>query len=142
MFSLENKHAVVTGGGSGIGKAVSLLFAAQGATVHVVDVNEMNGNQTVSEIKSTQGKAFGYTCDVTNQQEMIKVFQKINRINILVNSAGISHIGKVHTTSESDFDLVYRVNVKGVYNCLYAAIPLMKKNGGGVILNMSSIADK
>ncbi len=142
MFSLENKHAVITGGGSGIGKAVSLLFAARGAVVHVVDVNEMNGNQTVSEIKSAQGKAFEYTCDVTNQPEVIKVFQKISQVNILVNSAGISHIGKVHTTSESDFDLVYRVNVKGVYNCLYAAIPLMKKNGGGVILNMSSIADK
>jgi 2-keto-3-deoxy-L-fuconate dehydrogenase len=70
----------------------------------------------------------------------VDAFQQIARPDILVNSAGISHIGKADTTSAEDFDRLFNVNVKGLYNCLYAAIPLMRKNKGGVILNMSSIA--
>ncbi|GAB3533690.1 glucose 1-dehydrogenase [Pontibacter brevis] len=140
MFELNNKIALVTGGGSGIGKAVALLFAQQGATVHVLDVNPENGRETVGEITEAGGKAAYHACDVTNQQEVVQVFQSIGKLNILVNNAGISNIGRADTTTEADFDRVYQVNVKGVYNCLYAAIPLMKANGGGVILNLGSIA--
>ena len=140
MFSLQGKVAVITGAGSGIGRAVALLFGAQGAIVHIVDLNEEATQATAEEIKNSGGKAIAQVCDVTNQQTVSEVFNNIGKIDILVNSAGISHIGKADTTSEEDFDRVFRVNVKGTYNCLHSAIPLMKAQGGGVILNMASVA--
>ena len=140
MFTLENKVAVITGGGSGIGKAVALIFAQQGAIVQVIDLNTDQANQTVSEIRQAGGEASCITCDVSRQTAVTETFQQIGKIDILVNSAGISHIGTVETTLEEDFDKVFRINVKGIYNCMYAVIPLMKQHGGGVILNMSSVA--
>jgi len=140
MFNLAGKNAIVTGGGSGIGKAVCMLFAKQGADVYVADISSENANVTISEIKALNGNAYPLVCDVTKQQDTVDQFTTIGRIDILVNSAGISHIGKADTTSEADFDHIYNVNVKGMYNCLFAAIPLMKQNKGGVILNMSSVA--
>ena len=140
MFQLNNKTALVTGGGSGIGRAVSLTFARQGATVYVLDINQDQALQVVEEITAAGGQAYHQACDVTNQQQLVQAFQEIGRIDILVNSAGISHIGRADTTSEQDFDRVYQVNVKGIYNCLFAAIPIMKSQGGGVILNMGSVA--
>ncbi|MDI3320398.1 SDR family NAD(P)-dependent oxidoreductase [Pinibacter soli] len=140
MFRIDDKHAVITGAGSGIGKAVALVFAKQGAIVHVLDVQENAALQTVNDITSAGGRAQAHVCDVTNQKQVTELFNSIEKVDILVNSAGISHIGSADNTSESDFDKVYSVNVKGVYNCLYAAIPRMKTNKGGVIVNMSSIA--
>ena len=140
MFNLKGKSAVITGAASGIGKAVAIAFVRQGATVHILDLNQEAIDATLNELKPIGASVRGYPCDVTDQKAIIDVFNKINHIDILVNSAGISHIGKVETTPEQDFDRIYSVNVKGVYNCLYAAIPLMKKNNGGVILNVSSVA--
>lgn len=140
MFSLKNKIAVITGGGSGIGKAMSVLFAQQGATVHIIEMDANAASATVGEIKQSGGNAFHHQCDVSRQQQVIEVFDSIGRIDILVNNAGIAHIGRVDNTSEADFDRVMNVNVKGVYNCLFAAIPGMKAQGGGVILNTASIA--
>ncbi len=140
MFSLQDKNAVITGAGSGIGKSVALLFGKQGATVHIADLNEKQGNDTANEITAAGGKAFAHVVDVASQTKVVAAFQQIEKIDILVNSAGISHIGKADTTSEEDFDRLLQVNVKGLYNCLFAAIPLMKKNNGGVILNLSSVA--
>jgi 2-keto-3-deoxy-L-fuconate dehydrogenase len=145
MNNLEGKVAVITGAGSGIGKAVALLFAARGAEVHAVDLNAdavdaVANSISKNKIKFKHGKAFAHACDVTSQSQVKDTFSKIGRIDILVNSAGISHIGKADTTSEEDFDRIYKVNVKGVYNCLAAAIPLMRTCGRGVILNMASIA--
>lgn len=127
MFSLSGKHAVVTGGASGIGQAIAQLFTRQGAIVHTVDLKP-------GDIER------GYPCDVSSQSEVDKVFASIPRIDILVNSAGVSHIGRADNTSEEDFDRIYRINVKGVYNCLHAAIPRMKADGGGVVLNICSVA--
>ncbi|PIQ19823.1 MAG: short-chain dehydrogenase [Cytophagales bacterium CG18_big_fil_WC_8_21_14_2_50_42_9] len=140
MFTLNKKVAVITGAGSGIGKAVALIFAQQGAHVQVVDVNTDQAAQTVTEIQEAGGEANYQICDVSQQVAVTEAFQQIGKIDILVNSAGISHIGNVETTSEEDFDRVFRINVKGIYNCMYAVVPLMKQHGGGVILNMSSIA--
>lgn len=140
MFSLKNKSAVITGGGSGIGKSISLLFAQQGATIHIVELNEHAASATVAEIVAAGGSAFGHTCDVSIQADVIKLFKRIGTISVLVNNAGIAHVGKVDTTPETDFDRVMNVNVKGAYNCLFAVIPLMKADGGGVILNTASIA--
>lgn len=141
MFQLNGKIAVVTGSGSGIGKATALLFAKQGATVHLIDLNKEAINTTAKEIQQHSGKAAVHVCDVTSQKEVKDVFNSIGRIDILVNSAGISHIGNVENTPEEDFERLYKVNVKGVYNCLQAAVSLMKQNHSGVILNLASIAN-
>jgi 2-keto-3-deoxy-L-fuconate dehydrogenase len=140
MFSLAGKKAVVTGGGSGIGRAISVLFAQQGADVHIIELSEENAAATVQEIVAGGGKATGHSCNVANQAEVVETFTKIGPLNILVNNAGIAHIGKADTTSEEDFDRVMKVNVKGVYNCLFAAVPQLKAANGGVIINMASIA--
>jgi 2-keto-3-deoxy-L-fuconate dehydrogenase len=140
MFSLKNKKAVITGAGSGIGKAIAVLFAKQGAEVHVIELTAESAKATVDEIKANGDTVFSHACNVADQQQVLKTFESIGVHDILVNNAGIAHIGKADNTSESDFDRIVSVNVKGVYNCLFASIPQLKKNGGGVILNMASVA--
>ncbi|HEY1115218.1 MAG TPA: SDR family oxidoreductase, partial [Chitinophagaceae bacterium] len=130
-----------TGAGSGIGRAVALLFARRKAHVHILDLNEGALQAVADEIKSEGGSVSIHACDVTVQEGVRKVFTAIGTLDILVNSAGVSHIGRADTTCEEDFDRVYRVNVKGVYNCLHEALPLMKAARRGVILNMASIAN-
>lgn len=140
MFSLQNKKAVITGGGSGIGRAIAALFAKQGAEVHIIDLSIESAQDAVEEIKNAGGNVFSYACNVSSQADVKATFEKIGNINILINNAGIANVGKVDTTSEADFDRVMDVNVKGVYNCLFAAIPQFRLSNGGVILNMASIA--
>ena len=140
MFLLQNKKVVITGAGSGIGKAMAVLFARQGAEVHIIDLNEELAKETVAEIQSNSNKATAHQCDVSNHQAVLDTFRKIGSVNILINNAGIPHIGKADTTSEADFDKVMNVIVKGAYNCLFAAIPQLRASGGGVILNISSVA--
>ncbi|HEX6168673.1 MAG TPA: SDR family oxidoreductase [Chitinophagaceae bacterium] len=140
MFRLDNKIAVITGGGSGIGKAIAKLFAKQGAIVHILEWNTDTANETAEEIKKDNGKAFVHKCNVANQQEVLAIFENVGAINILVNNAGIAHIGKADNTKEEDFDKVIAVNVKGVYNCIHAAIPQLRKAIGGCIINMASVA--
>ena len=140
MFSLQNKKAVVTGGGSGIGKAIAVLFARLGAEVHIIELTEESAKTAVDEITGNGDKVFSHICNVADQQEVMATFERTGSINILVNNAGIAHVGKADTTSEQDFDRIMNVNVKGVYNCLHAAIPQLRRSGGGVIVNMASIA--
>ncbi|MFP5393826.1 MAG: SDR family NAD(P)-dependent oxidoreductase [Gammaproteobacteria bacterium] len=140
MFELTNKKAVVTGGGSGIGRAIARLFARQGAAVHILDISEDACAQVLREIREEGGSAHGHACDVTRQDQVAACFDAIGAHGILINNAGIAHIGKADTTGEADFDRVIDVNVKGVYNCLHAAIPHLRANGGGIILNMASVA--
>lgn len=140
MFNYTNKTVLITGGASGIGRAATVAFARQGATVHVIELNDTAWPEVQEQLKGLKGNAYIHTCDVGNQRGVVDLFNKIGRVDVLVNNAGIAHIGKVTNTPEADFDRLFQVNVKGVYNCMYAAIPLMQQQGGGVILNMSSIA--
>ena len=143
MFSLKNKTALITGGASGIGLAITKAFAQAGASVHILDLNSEQARQAADGINQSGGQATGHAVDVSNQEQTISVINQIaaqGPIHILVNNAGVSHIGTVETTTEADFDRIFRINVKGVYNCLYATIPHLKANGGGVILNMASVA--
>jgi NAD(P)-dependent dehydrogenase (short-subunit alcohol dehydrogenase family) len=142
MFQLNNKIALVTGGGSGIGKDVCKVLAKQGAHVIVVDLNADSAKGTVDEINSNGNTAEAITLDVTNQRAVTTAFEKLKSLDILVNCAGISHIGSATTTSEADFEKVFQVNVKGMFHCLQAGVNAMKKSGGGSIVNISSIAAK
>jgi NAD(P)-dependent dehydrogenase (short-subunit alcohol dehydrogenase family) len=143
QFSLEGKVAVITGAGSGIGRAIARRFASSGATVRILELNLSDAEETCREITAAGGSATAHACDVANQEQVKATFADIfkkERVHILVNNAGIAHIGRLETTSEADFDRIYRVNVKGFYNCMYACIGHLKDIGGGVILNMASIA--
>jgi 2-keto-3-deoxy-L-fuconate dehydrogenase len=143
MFDLTNKTAIVTGGGSGIGKAISLLFGKQGAKVFILDVDEAGATATVDEITSSNGAARFKKCNVASSPEVKKVIDEIasetSWIDVLVNNAGIAHVGTIETTSDEDFERLISVNVKGVFHVTRAAIPYMKDKGG-VIINMASIA--
>lgn len=142
-FSLKNKTAIVTGGASGIGKAISQTFAQQGAHVHLLDLNQADGQSFANELTSKSYKATFHKCNVSHAAEVDKVVKTITEasiVNILVNNAGIAHVGNIENTDESDLDRLYQVNIKGVFNCIKAVIPYMKKQKAGVIVNMASIA--
>lgn len=140
MFQLTGKTAVVTGGGSGIGRAISVLFARQGAQVHLLERNAEAAAGVVAEIKNAGGTATAHAVDVANQTAVLDVFATIGTLHMLVNNAGVAHVGNLEKTLEADFDRLFQVNVKGVYNCLLAAVPHLKAAGGGVILNLASVA--
>jgi 2-keto-3-deoxy-L-fuconate dehydrogenase len=140
---LADKAVVVTGAASGIGRAIAITFAQAGACVYALDIDEAEVEAVVAEITNAGGNAKAFACDVSVQDEVRASFDKIfqhGHINILVNNAGISHVGNLETTPELDFDRIYRVNVKGMYNCMLVSVGHMKTNNGGVILNMASVA--
>lgn len=139
MFSLTNKTALVTGGGSGIGRAIATLFARQGAVVTILDLDEKGAVATTEEIKKAGGQANYILCNVSDQQAVKAAVAQLPAIHILVNNAGVAHVGTAENTSLEDFSRIFEINVKGIYNCLHEVIPVMKATGG-VILNMASIA--
>jgi NAD(P)-dependent dehydrogenase (short-subunit alcohol dehydrogenase family) len=144
VFRLDGKTAIVTGGGSGIGQAICETFARQGARVAVVDLNEGGAQETVGRITSAGGQASAHGCDVTKAADVASTMDAVlsasGKIDVLVNNAGIAHVGTIETTSEADFDRIMSVNVKGAYLVAQAAVQRMVPRGGGVIVNMASIA--
>jgi NAD(P)-dependent dehydrogenase (short-subunit alcohol dehydrogenase family) len=142
-FSLKNKSAIVTGASSGIGKSIALKLAAHGATIHILDINAEKSQEVKDIIEADSGCCFIYHCNVARHEEVQTVINNIcreHKIDILVNNAGIGFVGNIEQTKEEDLDRLYAVNIKGVYNCLFAVIPHFKNQGSGVILNMASIA--
>jgi len=140
-FSLKNKNVVITGGGSGIGKAIAETLSIQGAYVHILDYDIDSANETAQDIKAQNFLANAYFCDVSNLQQVSKTIASIaslGSIDILINNAGIAHVGNIESCEEEDLDRLYNINIKGVYNCSKICIPFMKNNGGGVILNIAS----
>ena len=138
--SFAGRTAIVTGGGSGIGQAIAMLLAARGARVAILD---LAADDTMRLITERGGTSSFIACDVTQQATVDAAFattaSSYGPLDILVNSAGIAHVGTADSTSEADFDRVYAVNVKGVYNCLRAGVVAMKGRGGA-ILNIASVA--
>lgn len=139
MFSLAQKTALVTGGGSGIGRAISTLFARQGAAVTILDLDENGAAATTEAITKDGGKAAYIHCNVSDQEAVKAAVAQLPAIHILVNNAGVAHVGTAENTAVEDFTRIFEINVKGIYNCLHEVIPVMKTTGG-VILNMASIA--
>jgi NAD(P)-dependent dehydrogenase (short-subunit alcohol dehydrogenase family) len=139
--SFRGRTAIVTGGGSGIGQAIAMLFGARGARVAILDLAAADA--TVAAIAESGGESVHVPCDVSRQDEVTRAFasvgERFGALDILVNSAGVAHVGTVEQTSEADLDRVYAVNVKGVYNCLKLGVSAMKERGG-VILNVASVA--
>jgi len=143
MLNLEGKTAVITGGGSGIGRAISKKFAQQNAKVIIFELTEEHAADALKEIHDAGGQAQAYACDVSDPESVSasvsKALEDSKRIDILVNNAGIAHVGNAVNTSVEDFDRIYQTNVRGVYNCLHTVLPHMSESGGGVILNLASI---
>lgn len=138
----RNRHAVVTGGGSGIGQSIALRLASEGASVSILELRPEAGEETARLIREGGGEATVIAADVSETDSVRTAFAAFPRIDILVNNAGIAHVGNVLTTSPGDLDRLYAVNVKGVYHCLHFGVEKMAAAGGGVILNMASIASK
>jgi 2-keto-3-deoxy-L-fuconate dehydrogenase len=143
MFRLDDKVAIVTGGGSGIGKAIAVLFAQQGATVFILDVDEVGASDTVAIITKNGGYGVFKKCSVAGKAEVDAAVKSIiaqtGKLDIVVNNAGVAHVGTAETTTPEDIERLFSVNVKGIYHMLQAALPQLKKHGG-VILNLASVA--
>ena len=140
-ISLEKKTVVVTGGASGIGKAIAQNFALAGANVHVLDLNDTQS--AISQLKQLGLEVHGHACNVAEQpsvQNVVDLILQKEPIDILVNCAGIAHVGNLEKTLVADLDKLYNVNIKGVYNTMASCIPHMKSRNKGVILNMASVA--
>jgi 2-keto-3-deoxy-L-fuconate dehydrogenase len=139
--TFAGRTVIVTGGGSGIGQAIATLFGARGARVAILDL--ASADATVQTITEGGGTAAYLQCDVSRQDDVARAFadvqQRFGPLDILVNSAGVAHVGTVEQTTEADLDRIYAVNVKGVYNCLKLGVVAMKGRGGA-ILNVASVA--
>jgi len=141
-FNLNGKVALVTGGASGIGKAIAKALAVNRAKVWVLDIDVVAATSTAEEITQAGGSALSFQCDVADPESVSQVFSSIaaqGPIDVLVNSAGIAHVGTITTTSIEDFERIFKVNVTGTYLCMQAAVTTMLGQGGGVIVNLSSI---
>ena len=139
---LADKYALVTGAGSGIGRAIAVRLAAEGAHVTILETRPDAGEATALEIRDAGGAARVIAADVSNSESMRVAFAQVEKLHLLVNNAGISHVGNVLDTSPEDLDRVYGVNVKGVYHGLHFGVPRLLASGGGAIVNLASIVSK
>ena len=139
MFDLTGKQALVTGAGSGIGRAIAQRFAAAGARVHVADLDEKGGAETVALITAAGGRAEFVPLDVADENAAPALAAQTGPLDILVNNAGIGHVGTILQTTATDLDRLYRVNVRGVFNVTKAFLPAMLARKKGSVINLASI---
>ncbi len=141
---LRDKIAIITGAGSGIGRATAIFFAKEGAKIVVADWSEEGGKETLKEIENQGGECIFIKTDVSKKEDVEEVknecLEKFGRIDVLVNNAGIVKFAPFHETPEEDWDKIIDVNLKSVFLCSKAVIPEMLKQGKGKIINVASIA--
>lgn len=142
---LQNKVAIVTGGGSGFGRGIALRFAREGARIVVVDVHEPNGRETVTKIQEAGGEAVFFEVDVSNVEQMQRLLGRalgqFPTVDIVVNNAGITHRNRpMLEVTEAEFDRLYAVNVKSLFLSAQAFVPYFREQGGGVFVNIASTA--
>ena len=142
-MEFEGKVAVITGAGMGMGKAIAIAFAEEGASIVVVDVNIDTGQETVKTIQNKGGQAIFIQADVSNasdaQQIAVDTINSFERIDVLVNNAGIQHYGSVIETTEEEWDQVLGVNLKSIFLCSKYCIPEIQKQGSGSVINIASV---
>ena len=142
-MEFEGKVAVITGAGMGMGKAIAIAFAEEGASIVVVDVNIDTGQETVKTIQNKGGRAIFIQADVSNasdaQQIAVDTISSFERIDVLVNNAGIQHYGSVIETTEEEWDQVLGVNLKSIFLCSKYCIPEIQKQGSGSVINIASV---
>jgi len=142
-MKLENKVAIITGAGSGIGKETALLFAREGARVVVADINEKGGSDTVEGIKRNGGDGFFVKLDASSREQSKQMageaLLRYGRIDVLINNAGIVQDALILKMTEEQWDRVINVNLKGAFNCIQAVAETMINQGSGVIINASSV---
>lgn len=134
--------SLITGAGSGIGRAIAIRLAQRGDEIIVLDFNLEAGAETVALIEKAGGKARAIPCDVGDTASVQAAFDQVESLNVLVNNAGVAHIGNVENTQPDDLDRLYRINVKGVYHCLHFGVKKLRESGGGAIVNLASVASK
>jgi NAD(P)-dependent dehydrogenase (short-subunit alcohol dehydrogenase family) len=138
-FRIDDKTALVTGAGSGIGKAIAELFAQQGATVWAVDRDEASAQATATGIRAAGGHAESARADVSEAADVEALARRIGPLDVLVNNAGIGHVGNLLATTVQDLDRLYAVNVRGVFNGARALVPAMLDRRRGSVINMASV---
>ncbi|VVB84384.1 L-rhamnose 1-dehydrogenase (NADP(+)) [uncultured archaeon] len=142
-MKLENKVAIITGAGSGIGKETALLFALEGARVVVADINEKGGSETVEEVRKNGGEGFFVKLDASSREQSKQmageVLERYGKIDVLINNAGIVQDALIFKMTEEQWDRVINVNLKGAFNCIQAVVETMVSQGSGVIINASSV---
>jgi 2-keto-3-deoxy-L-fuconate dehydrogenase len=139
MFSLAGKTALVTGAASGIGQAIAHALANAGAQVWVVDRDAVAGEATVTQIRSSGGRAEFAGLDVSSEADALALAARLPPLDILVNNAGIGHVGNLLLTAAADLDRLHAVNVRGPFNLCKAFVPAMLKRGRGSVINLASI---
>ena len=139
---LADKYALVTGGGSGIGRAIALRLAGEGAHVTILELRAEAAEATATDIRAAGGAVTVLAADVSDTASMRAAFDSIPKLHLLINNAGIAHIGNVLDTSAQDLDRIYSVNVKGVYHGVHFGVAKLLASGGGAIVNVASIISK
>ena len=134
-FRLDGKRALVTGGASGIGEAISRVFTEAGASVYIADINKAQSEALAAELPG----ASAVTCDITDEASVRSAFSAIERLDVLVNNAGIGLVGGVEETELSDLQRLFRVNVEGTFLVTKHAVPLLTASGGSIV-NIGSVA--
>ncbi len=141
-LNLQGRCVYITGAGSGIGRAIAERFGAEGARVFVLDRDEEKGKETVEGILADGGSAQFKQVDITDLERVRSAIEPELPVDVWVNNAGVSSIGAIEETTPEEMDRIYNINVKGLYHCSHLVVPIMKKQGGGVILNIASLASK